>query len=76
MRIPQLGKNRFYFMLNEIEKWYKYALKHNDEVMRLSMEEMLTALIKWEYAEKHIKEWEEEIQKEKYKEALGEQNEK
>ena len=60
MRIPTLGKNRFYFMLNEIEKWYKYALKQNDEVMRLSMQEMLTALIKWENAEIHIKEWEKE----------------
>ena len=73
MRIPQMGKNRFYFIFNEIEKWYKHALKQNDEKMRLSMEEMLTALIKWENAEKHIKEWEEEIQK--YKEQLGEQNE-
>ena len=73
MRIPQMGKNRFYFIFNEIEKWYKYALKQNDEIMRLSMEEMLTALIKWETAEKHIKEWEEEIQK--YKEQLGGQNE-
>ena len=75
MRIPTLGKNRFYFMLNEIEQWYKYALKQNDEVMRLSMEEMLTALIKWENAEKHIKEWEEEIQIQKYKEQCGGQNE-
>ena len=75
MRIPQLGKNRFYFMLNEIENWYKYALKQNNEVMRLSMEEMLTALIKWENAEKLIKEWEEEIQIQKYKEQLGGQNE-
>ena len=75
MRIPTLGKNRFYFMLNEIEQWYKYALKQNDEVMRLSMQEMLTALIKWENAEKYIKEWEEEIQIQKYKEQLGGQNE-
>ena len=75
MRIPQMNKNRLYFMLNEIEQWYKYALKQNDEVMRLSMEEMLTALIKWENAKKHIKEWEEEIQIQKYKEQLGGQNE-
>lgn len=74
MKVPNLGKNRFYFIFNEIEQWYKYALKQNDEVMRLSMEEMLTALIKWENAEKYIKEWEEEIQK--YKEARGGQNEK
>ena len=73
MRIPQMGKNRFYFLFNEIEKWYKYALKQNDELMRLSMEDMLTALIKWENAEKHIKEWEEEYKK--YKEQLGGQNE-
>lgn len=76
MRIPQMSKNRFYFMLNEIEKWYKYALKQNNEAMRLSMEEMLTTLIKWENAEKYIKEWEEEIQIQKYKEQLGGQNEK
>ena len=75
MRIPTLGKNRFYFLLNEIEQWYKYALKQNDEVMRLSMEEMLTALIKWENAEIYIKEWEEEIQIQKYKEQLGGDNE-
>ena len=75
MRIPQMNKNRFYFILNEIEKWYKYALKQNDEIMRLSMEEMLTALIKWEHAEKHIKEWEEEIQIQKYKEQLGAKHE-
>lgn len=75
MRIPTLGKNRFYFMLNEIEQWYKYALKQNDEVMRLSMQEMLIALIKWENAEIHIKEWEEEIQIQKYKEQLGGDNE-
>ena len=75
MRILQMNKNRFYFIFNEIEKWYKYALKQNDEVMRLSMEEMLTALIKWENAEKYIKEWEEEIQIQKYKEQLGGQNE-
>ena len=75
MRIPQMNKNRFYFIFNEIEKWYKYALKQNDESMRLSMEEMLTALIKWENAEKTIKEWEEEIQIQKYKEQLGGQNE-
>ena len=75
MRIPTLGKNRLYFMLNEIEQWYKYALKQNDEVMRLSMQEMLTALIKWENAEKYIKEWEEEIQIQKYKEQLGGDNE-
>ena len=75
MRIPTLGKNRFYFILNEIEEWYKYALKQNNEVMRLSMEEMLTALIKWENAEKYIKEWEKEIQIQKYKKALGGQNE-
>ena len=73
MRIPQMGKNRFYFIFNEIEKWYKHALKQNDEKMRLSMEEMLTALIKWKKKKKNIKEWEEEIQK--YKEKLGEQNE-
>lgn len=46
MRIPQMSKNRFYFIL-----------------------------IKWENAEKHIKEWEEEIKIQKYKEALGGQNE-
>ena len=75
MRIPQLGKKRFYFIFNEIEEWYKYALKQNNEVMRLSMEEMLTALIKWENAKKYIKEWEEEIQIKKHKEQLGVKNE-
>ena len=75
MRIPQMGKNRFYFIFNEIEKWYKYALKQNDELMRISMEEMLIALIKWENAEIHIKEWEKEVQIQKYKEQLGGDNE-
>ena len=58
-----------------LKEWNKYALNQNDEVLRLSMEEMLTALIKWENAEKYIKEWEEEIQIQKYKEQLGGQNE-
>lgn len=61
MTIPKLPKNRFFFIFYEIEKWYKIALKNNDEVMRLSMEEMLTALIRWENAKYHINKWEEEI---------------
>lgn len=61
MTIPKLSKNRFFFIFYEIETWYKIALKNNDEVMRLSMEEMLTALIKWENAKYHINKWEEEI---------------
>lgn len=63
MTIPKLPKNRFFFIFYEIEKWYKIALKNNDEVMRLSMEEMLTALIRWENAELHIKQWEAEAKR-------------